>query len=278
MQTRHGFTLVELSIVLVIIGLIAAGVLVGRDLIKAAQIRATISQLDQFNTATMAFKDKYENLPGDITFAQATQFNFTPTYRTDVATPCPGYQGVLHGNGVLESCGNGDGQMAYIIRELGMYWRDLSSSGMIPQQFVTAVDDNTMNTNPNLLIPKAKIGNAYWVVFGSTNYGGNYFLLSGITLSTYAAMGHQLGAADAYSFDTKLDDGLPMTGKVRVTGQLGVTDAFAVNNAYMMDWPGQCLTYDGQGSQPPDSSTVYRYNFNVDPNNRLCSLSFKASF
>ena len=44
MQRHQGFTLIELSIVLVIIGLIIGGVLVGRDMIHAAQIRATISQ------------------------------------------------------------------------------------------------------------------------------------------------------------------------------------------------------------------------------------------
>jgi prepilin-type N-terminal cleavage/methylation domain-containing protein len=45
-----GFTLIELSIVLVIIGLIVGGVLVGQDLVKAAGVRATISQIEKFNT------------------------------------------------------------------------------------------------------------------------------------------------------------------------------------------------------------------------------------
>ena len=43
---ERGFTLIELSIVLVIIGLIVGGVLVGQDLIRAAQVRATISQIE----------------------------------------------------------------------------------------------------------------------------------------------------------------------------------------------------------------------------------------
>jgi prepilin-type N-terminal cleavage/methylation domain-containing protein len=50
-QEFGGFTLIELSIVLVIIGLIIGGVLVGQDLIHAAQTRAAVSQLERYNSA-----------------------------------------------------------------------------------------------------------------------------------------------------------------------------------------------------------------------------------
>lgn len=52
------FTLIELSIVLVIIGLLVGGVLVGRDLIKSAEIRSQISQLQQYQAAINTFKAK----------------------------------------------------------------------------------------------------------------------------------------------------------------------------------------------------------------------------
>ena len=73
-----GFTLVELSIVLVIIGLIIGGVLVGRDLISAAGVRAQVSQIEKFNTAVNTFSGKYGYLPGDISAASATRFGFAP--------------------------------------------------------------------------------------------------------------------------------------------------------------------------------------------------------
>ena len=63
---QKAFTLIELSIVLVIIGLIVGGVLVGQDLIKAAEIRAQVSQLEKFNTAVNTFHVKYNDIPGDI--------------------------------------------------------------------------------------------------------------------------------------------------------------------------------------------------------------------
>jgi prepilin-type N-terminal cleavage/methylation domain-containing protein len=51
MVRNQGFTLIEVSIVIVVIGLIFGGVLLGRDLITAAQVRSTISQIEEYNTA-----------------------------------------------------------------------------------------------------------------------------------------------------------------------------------------------------------------------------------
>src|ERR1017187_10122680 len=73
---KAGFTLVELSIVLVIIGLIIGGVLVGRDLISAAEVRAQISQIEKYQTAVNTFRDKYGYLPGDIPEPTASQYGF----------------------------------------------------------------------------------------------------------------------------------------------------------------------------------------------------------
>src|SRR5271163_852919 len=68
------FTLIELSIVLVIIGLIVGGVLVGQDLIKAAEIRATVAQVEKYNAAVNTFRTKYNGIPGDIVNTQAAAF------------------------------------------------------------------------------------------------------------------------------------------------------------------------------------------------------------
>src|ERR1019366_10408042 len=71
------FTLIEIAIVLVIIGLIIGGVLVGQDLIRAAGVRATISQIEKYNTAVNTFIGKYNAMPGDLNGQTATAFGFT---------------------------------------------------------------------------------------------------------------------------------------------------------------------------------------------------------
>jgi prepilin-type N-terminal cleavage/methylation domain-containing protein len=69
---RHGFTLIELSIVLVILGLLVSGVLLGQDLIRAAELRSVPTDFQKYQTAVNIFRDKYRALPGDM--RNATDF------------------------------------------------------------------------------------------------------------------------------------------------------------------------------------------------------------
>src|SRR6201999_1632157 len=91
--SEQGFTLIELSIVLVIIGLIVGGVLVGQDLIRAAAVRAQISQIEKYQTAVNTFRGKYGGLPGDLSASSAAQFGFVSR---------GGSTGQGDGNGVIQ--------------------------------------------------------------------------------------------------------------------------------------------------------------------------------
>ena len=64
-----GFTLVEMSIVLIIIGLLVGGILKGQELIRNAQSKSLISQIDAYRAANNAFVDKYGQYPGDLSRA-----------------------------------------------------------------------------------------------------------------------------------------------------------------------------------------------------------------
>src|ERR1700712_5143764 len=66
MKQQHGFSLVELSIVLVILGLLVGGVLSGQSLIRAAELRSVTTEYQRYTTAVGTFRDKYFALPGDM--------------------------------------------------------------------------------------------------------------------------------------------------------------------------------------------------------------------
>src|SRR5579884_1113289 len=99
---NSGFTLIELSIVLVIIGLITGGILTGRDLIDAAAQRAQISQIQKYNVALRTFQGKYGGFPGDLAINLATKFGFT-------VTNCGGTTGQRDGNGLIDGYWGGAG-------------------------------------------------------------------------------------------------------------------------------------------------------------------------
>src|ERR1700752_3577159 len=71
-KLSKGFTLIEIAIVLVIIGLLLGGVLKGQELITAARVRNLISQQDGVKAAYFGFLDRYRALPGDYSQASAT--------------------------------------------------------------------------------------------------------------------------------------------------------------------------------------------------------------
>lgn len=82
---------------LVIVGLVVGGVLVGRDLISAAEVRAQITQIEKFNQAVNTFYGKYQALPGDMNGPTAAQYGFA------AGTNCTGGIGGRDGNGLIDS-------------------------------------------------------------------------------------------------------------------------------------------------------------------------------
>ena len=77
MRTRKGFTLVELSIVLVIIGLLIGGVLKGKSMIDNAKVKRVKSDIDGIVAATYGYQDRYGYLPGDDTNDRSTELGAT---------------------------------------------------------------------------------------------------------------------------------------------------------------------------------------------------------
>lgn len=239
-----GFTLIELSIVLVIIGLIVGAVLAGREMIKAAEIRSTISQLQKYTTAVNTFRTRYNYVPGDMPAAVASQFGFFNE------TTLGGTAGHEDGNGLVE--GGATGVTLGIGETLG-FWRHLTDAGLVDGVFGTATAGNALvNTSGQAtsdatagtvgqLFPPAKMGGGNYVTVYSAA-GQNYFELTGMTAMAHATGQYTLTApispVDAQTIDTKMDDGLPLNGAVQAmnsTGAAATLGVLATNGA------GNCI-------------------------------------
>jgi prepilin-type N-terminal cleavage/methylation domain-containing protein len=223
---RGGFTLIEVSVVLVIIGLIAGAVLLGRDLIGVATIRATVSQIQKYEAAVNTFRTKYNYLPGDIPAGQAMQTGLIAR---------GGGEADGDGNGLIEGLG-GFSSYTLLGGETVFVWTDLSSAGLIDGSFTDSTDA-PINCHPcdmSLYLPKAKTGRNGYVFAGyffnafAPLGGGAVKTFSGLSFEVFGAQSPQnsgggafsisagLTVMEAYSIDTKIDDGLPNAGNVEV--------------------------------------------------------------
>ena len=174
---KAGFTLIELSIVLVIIGLIVGGVLVGQDLIKAAEIRATIGQYEKYNAAINTFRTKFNGIQGDMVSTQALAFNLYCLGGS--STTCTGGTGLGDGNGQLTSPSSNAAQVG----EPLVFWRQLSDASLIDGAYGQGTAIGQTNGQAASSVAQtygpAKMGRGnYWSV-GSAN-GDNFYMLSGI--------------------------------------------------------------------------------------------------
>lgn len=167
LSARSGFTLIEMSIVLLIIRFIVGGILAGRDLIDAAAQRAQIAQIEKYNTAVRTFQEKYGYLPGDIPDPTASNFGFQPRGQ---------YAGERDGNGVLQGVNanatNANYGQVQGAGETVMFWRDLSDAGLIDSSFNTASSTTPPSSNITgaaigNYLPQAKIGQGNYVYAGS---------------------------------------------------------------------------------------------------------------
>jgi prepilin-type N-terminal cleavage/methylation domain-containing protein len=200
---NKGFTLVELSIVLVIIGLIVGGVVGGQALIASAKISSTVSDFSKYKTAYNAFDLQYDAIPGD--FAEASDY-WTTT-----------------------ESGNGNGQIEYTFTapatsgqdEAYQAWLHMALSEII----TSSADGNGVASATNLTIAedvavKSEIKGGYFHIGFNTIHGKstNYLNLTGAGLfSKTSGTGgiDVLSPKQAMQIDKKLDDGSAATGGLR---------------------------------------------------------------
>jgi Tfp pilus assembly major pilin PilA len=259
------FTLVELAIVIVIIGLLVGGVLAGQELIKQAKWRSAMKEIEGYKGAMATFFGKYDCLPGDC--AQGFRF-FGASCGTDViiaSSPASARNGC-----------NGNGDKVITTAEGQLSWKHLSFGKMIKGSF-TSPYVGLVATNVN--IPSSAIadnvgtsiffsqGNpstttacGFQYCAGEMNVRGgmlgkNVFNMGNTNQSSEFSRGAFMTPIDMFEFDVKFDDGLYYSGAISgFNGGLSATEwgtcvdhnnrVYANNNVTHQNKPGCRIVFD----------------------------------
>jgi prepilin-type N-terminal cleavage/methylation domain-containing protein len=279
-KAKKAFSLVELSIVLVIIGLVTGGVLAGRDLIHASELNSIVTEHDKFLTAVAAFQGKYLALPGDM--PNATDFwgaNDTSYTSCDFSIVDSGNGAIPSSpvgvnNGTKTCNGNGDKSVDYaatynvsdpgsgkdlpseisLNMEAAVFWPELGNAGLISGtyngsygQIENKVDPNFPMSGPtdgSAASPSGKIAQSNWGAKGNSLYYTKSAQFNDFDLLT---------GADVLNIDRKTDDGAPNTGKVRPAADPSITPP--------------CITGTGTSASYNATSTV-----------KNCGIEFSNQF
>ena len=187
-QRSSGFTLIEIAVVLVIIGLLLGGVLKGQELISSARVRNLISQQDGIKAAFFGFQDRYRALPGDYASANAN-INCNPTCSNG------------NGNGRIESAATPVN--ASVTHEETLVWTHLTAAGFLngSYTFTDAVaSDPSTPKNPFSSYLDLEYDQTYGPAAPVPPFKHN--------LKT----GAQVPVEIIAEVDRKIDDGLPYSG------------------------------------------------------------------
>ena len=188
--TEGGFTLVEIAIVLVIIGLLLGGVLKGQEMITQAKIKNVINDFNGVTVAVTSYQDRYRALPGD-------DQNATTRWTTQAPASGNGDGSVLGAYNANDTSGTGGAPAA--AAESNLFWQHLRIAGFVPGL--------TVGTGSGTPPPNAA-GGLIGVESGVVGTSGLGFTGTIICFSN-------LPEKIASAVDAQMDDSQPASGQVR---------------------------------------------------------------
>jgi prepilin-type N-terminal cleavage/methylation domain-containing protein len=213
---NKGFTLLEMTIVLIIIGLLVGGVLMGQSLVKSAAIKDLMTDMDYYTTATKTFQDRYNALPGDMPNATTVWGELNATPATCIITASASK---------LTCNGNGNGRLD-LWNEDYLFFKHLSNAGIIKGNYTGTGDPAggqvpSINNIPATSVNGTFVSAGYLDINPGTPYFdgpyGNFLVIGAIGVSggvTYPDM-PSLIPEQAQEIDNKMDDGKPGVGIIR---------------------------------------------------------------
>ncbi len=239
---NKAFTLIELSMVLIIVSLITAGIVGGSALIKNAEIRGAVNEVSNIKVAINNFQFKYDALPGDM--VNATDY-------------WPGITSNGDGNGHFQT---GD---IPVDNEGGYLWHHLG----LAEMYRSFPRSNTANwsyeygvSTPEIVSNTAAVGQNRVSSPASNRYGtqsnyvqiGSWLEFSGVT----QIVDGYVGITTASMIDKKMDDGIASAGRVFSYSSLA----------------GSCTDYSGAGRDYQQPYGTVNYDLG-DPDG-ICRMAF----
>lgn len=196
-KRQQGFTLVEIAIVLIIIGLLLGGILKGQELINSARVRNLADQNAAVQAAYYGFIDRYRQVPGDWLATEASR-----AIGKTVNTPASG-------------SGIGNGRLDNNLAEAVAVWEQLARAGFLSGGFTPATgapaDETAYAQNAPL-----NAFNGPLILTQNRSYTGDG-ATSPARLNLH--LGRNVPVNIARELDVKIDDGRPNTGSLRLTRQ-----------------------------------------------------------
>ncbi|MDS4016269.1 MAG: prepilin-type N-terminal cleavage/methylation domain-containing protein [Candidatus Accumulibacter sp.] len=224
-KQQSGFTLVEIAIVLVIIGLLLGGVLKGQELINSAKVKNMVNDFRTVSSLVYAYQDRFKAFPGDQTAAQLTDAFGAAA----AATPCaPAAAGLCaQNNGRIDGNWNAGGATGTGVatEESSLFWQHVRLANLASGPTVlTDVGYRMRNADGGFVGIESGVNAAGAAAPWIQAMRGSFFVCSRGILGRYVKQ-----------IDSTMDDGNTATGSVRAVLDTAARGTAAVATAAIVD-------------------------------------------